>query len=71
MEYLNEIDSNADEIKAVNTIKITFKDKKLYLKGYNTDVYGFSEPLKKILQPYHKKALIFGTGGASKAVAWV
>jgi shikimate dehydrogenase len=71
MEYLDEIDSDAAEIGAVNTIKITRTAKKTFLKGYNTDAYGFSESLKKVIQPIHKKALILGTGGASKAVAWV
>ena len=71
LQYLDEIDSDAVEIGAVNTIKINRKNGVASLKGYNTDVYGFAEPLKKVLAPSHKKALILGTGGASKAVAWV
>ncbi|MFC2128163.1 shikimate dehydrogenase family protein, partial [Bacteroidota bacterium] len=39
-------------------------------KGFNTDVYGFSNSIKPFLKPIHKKALILGTGGASKAVAY-
>ena len=42
-----------------------------YLKGYNTDVIGFENSLKKILQPQHQKALILGTGGAAKGVSYV
>src|SRR5690606_10852796 len=57
-----------EEVGAVNTIKIT---KKGLLKGYNTDVYGFKKSLKPLLKPHHKKALVLGTGGASKAVIYV
>lgn len=65
--YLDEIDSEAAEIGAINTIKI-FPDGKR--KGYNTDVYGFDESIAPYLKPHHKTALILGTGGASKAVAY-
>ncbi|MGD2036216.1 MAG: shikimate dehydrogenase, partial [Bacteroidales bacterium] len=41
------------------------------LKGYNTDVYGFEKPLLNALKEHHKTALILGTGGASKAVAYI
>ena len=44
---------------------------KPYLKGYNTDVYGFEQSLMPLLKPNHIHALILGTGGASKAVAYV
>lgn len=64
--FLSSLDSTAQEIGAVNTIKIT----KNGLVGYNTDHYGFSESLKPLLKSYHKKALILGTGGASNAVAF-
>jgi len=65
--YLDSLDETANEIGAVNTIKITDKNK---LIGYNTDFYGFREYLKSLLKPHHKKALILGTGGASKAIAF-
>lgn len=71
LKYLDDIDKDAAEIGAVNTIKISRNDGKPFLKGFNTDVYGFSKPLRDIIKPTHKKALILGTGGASKAVAWV
>lgn len=67
-EYLDEVDEQAKVIGAVNTIKITGEGK---LKGYNTDAYGFKQSLKPLLKEYHKRALILGTGGASKAVAYV
>lgn len=66
--YLDKLSRKAEEIGAVNCIKIT---KKGNLKGYNTDVYGFKKSLLPLLKPHHKKALILGTGGASKAIAYV
>lgn len=68
VKYLDDLKGAAKEIGAVNTIKVT--DDNLLI-GFNTDVYGFEESLKPLLKSHHKKALILGTGGASKAVAWV
>ena len=65
--YLTEIDEKAEKIGAVNTIKFT----KNGLKGFNTDAYGFQKSLEPFLRPHHKKALILGTGGASKAIQYV
>lgn len=65
--YLDKISKKAQRIGAVNTIKFTKKGK---LKGYNSDFYGFKKSLKPFLEPHHKKALILGTGGASKGVAF-
>lgn len=65
--FLDKLSKKAELIGAVNTIKITRKGK---LKGYNTDYYGFKKSLQPLLQPHHKKALILGTGGASKGVAF-
>lgn len=65
--FLDKLSKKAALIGAVNTIKITKKGK---LKGYNTDYYGFKKSLEPLLQPHHKKALILGTGGASKGVAF-
>lgn len=67
MPYLNKLNKKAKEIGAVNTIKIT---KKGQLIGYNTDCYGFEKSLKPFLKSHHKNALILGTGGASKAIAY-
>ena len=65
--YLNKLNKKAKAIGAVNTIKITKKGK---LVGYNTDCYGFKNSLKPFIKSHHKKALILGTGGASKAIAF-
>ncbi|WP_316798818.1 shikimate dehydrogenase [Pedobacter frigidisoli] len=69
--YLNEVDEAADQIGAVNCISIKSFDGENYLKGYNTDAYGFEESLKPLLAPHHQKALVFGDGGAAKAVKYV
>lgn len=65
--YLNKVNKKAKAIGAVNTIKITKKGK---LIGYNTDCYGFKKSLQPFVKSHHKKALILGTGGASKAIAF-
>ncbi|PHX62148.1 MAG: shikimate dehydrogenase, partial [Flavobacteriales bacterium] len=67
LPFLNKISNNAKKIGAVNCISIS-KNKKL--KGYNTDFYGFKKSIQPLLKKHHKKALILGTGGASKAVAF-
>lgn len=67
MPYLDELDDTAAEINAVNTIKIDSSGK---LKGYNTDYYGFQNSIYPLLKSHHDSALILGTGGASKAVAY-
>ncbi|MDA3880282.1 MAG: shikimate dehydrogenase, partial [Prolixibacteraceae bacterium] len=71
MSFLNEIDKEAKEVGAVNTIKIISTPEGMRLKGFNTDVIGFEESLKPMLNETHKKALILGTGGASKAVKFI
>lgn len=65
--YLSGIDDIAAQIGAVNTIKFTKKG----LVGYNTDIYGFQKSIEPFLEKHHQKALILGTGGASKAIAFV
>ena len=65
--FLDEIDPVAKAIGAVNTI--VFKDNKRL--GYNTDHIGFQNTLLNYLKPHHDKALVLGTGGASKAVCYV
>ncbi len=65
--YLDSLSKNAKKIGSVNTIVISKKKK---LKGYNTDFYGFKKSLKPLLKSNHTKALILGTGGASKGVAF-
>lgn len=68
LPYLAELDDTAKAVGAVNTIKISPEG---ILKGYNTDVVGFAQSLKPLLHPHHERALILGTGGAAKAVAYV
>ena len=65
--FLDSIDVDAKKIGAVNTIKINSKKK---LIGYNTDYIGFIKSIKPFLQKNHKKAIILGTGGASKAIIY-
>jgi shikimate dehydrogenase len=67
---LEEMDEESDRVGAVNTIRITREGRKIRLKGFNTDVYGFRESLIPLLGG-HRHALILGTGGASKAVGYV
>ncbi|WP_300566302.1 shikimate dehydrogenase [Flavobacterium sp.] len=65
--FLDELSEDATQIGAVNTIKISENGT---LIGHNTDYYGFVKSLKPLLQSHHKKALILGTGGAAKAIAF-
>ena len=69
--YLEEVDALAQEIGAVNTIRIERDGDRARLTGFNTDAYGFEQPLLEVLKPIHQSALILGTGGASKAVAYI
>ncbi|MBN2518865.1 MAG: shikimate dehydrogenase [Bacteroidales bacterium] len=72
IKYLDELDPAVEEIGAVNTIKITRTGTSINLKGYNTDVYGFENSVAPlIIKDIHKKALILGTGGASKAIKYI
>jgi len=74
MKFLDDLDPVAAEIGAVNVVKIerntdkTSKIDGVYLKGYNSDIIGFTESISPMLNDSHKKALILGTGGASKAI---
>ncbi len=69
IKYLDELDETARSAGACNAIKVTWENKKPKLKGYNTDLIGFSESIKPLLKPHHQKALVLGTGGAAKAIA--
>ncbi|MGB3948603.1 MAG: shikimate dehydrogenase [Bacteroidia bacterium] len=73
LPLLDELDPTAKAVGAVNCIKIIAgKGNQLAtLIGYNTDVYGFKMSIKPFLEQHHERALILGTGGASKAVAYV
>ena len=67
LEYVTEITGAVKNIGAANTIKI--KGDKLI--AYNTDVIGFENSFVRKLKPFHKKALILGTGGSAKAIQYV
>ncbi len=74
MQFLDELDPVAERIGAVNTIKVIHVDDGsqtklpgLYLKGYNTDIIGFRDSIRPLLGEA-SKALVLGTGGASRAV---
>ncbi|PKP35102.1 MAG: shikimate dehydrogenase [Bacteroidetes bacterium HGW-Bacteroidetes-17] len=71
IHYLDEIDRSSRFIGAVNTIKISRKNNKPFLSGYNTDAHGFEKTLFPVLKPHHHKALVLGTGGASRAVVYI
>lgn len=66
LPFLNSLSAEAREIGAVNCIQI----KNSQLVGHNTDFYGFKQSIKPFLEPQHERALILGTGGSSKAVAY-
>ena len=71
MQYLDELDDEAKAIGAVNVVKVSYDSLGgRRLKGYNSDTYGFCESLRPMLCEWHKKALVLGSGGASKAVIY-
>ncbi len=71
--FLDELDETAKNIGAVNCVKIDTRNKNQEprLIGFNTDAYGFQQSIKPFLETQHERALILGTGGAAKAVAYV
>lgn len=71
IRFLDELDETAEQIGAVNVIKIIKKEGRTILKGYNSDLIGFQNSIRPMIDPLvHTKALILGTGGASKAVEY-
>jgi shikimate dehydrogenase len=69
---LDELDATAKAVGAVNCIRISRNKSEITrLVGYNTDIYGFRQSIKPFLDTRHERALILGTGGASKAVEYV
>ena len=68
IEYLDQLSPEARAIGAVNVISVQRDGDDVVLKGYNSDVIGFTQSIEPMLDDHHKKALILGTGGASKAV---
>jgi len=76
-EYINieieTIEEFVEKVKELNpqglNVTIVFKNGKL--KGHNTDAFGFHQSIKPFFKSHHERALILGTGGASKAVEYV
>jgi shikimate dehydrogenase len=68
MDYLSEIDAKASEIGAVNTVRVTRKNGRPYLTGFNTDAPAFRESLLENLILLPETALVLGTGGAARSV---
>lgn len=68
IDFLDKIDPIAAKIGAVNVVKIVRNADNLETIGYNSDIVGFTESIRPLIENHHKKALILGTGGASKAV---
>lgn len=69
LPFLDSISPEARAIGAVNVIRVSHKGNKTLLKGYNSDVIGFTKSIEPMLEKkLHQKALILGTGGASKAI---
>ena len=70
IEFLDYVSPEARAIGAVNVIRVVHEGKNIKLKGYNSDVIGFTQSIEPMLESHHKGALVLGTGGASKAVAY-
>ena len=62
--FLDELSDEAREIGAVNVVQI----RNGHLKGFNSDIIGFTKSIQPLLKPHHQKAPILGTGGASRAI---
>ncbi len=68
LAYVDELSPEVQAVGAANTLVIHPKSRKI--RAYNTDIHGFKHSLSPNLKPYHSKALILGTGGAAKAIAY-
>ena len=70
ISYMDTLSEEARQIGAVNVVRVSERKGQTYLKGFNSDVIGFTRSIEPLLEPKHKKALILGTGGASKAIRY-
>jgi shikimate dehydrogenase len=66
--FLDEVSENAKLIGAVNVVKFIRNKNKLKLVGYNSDIIGFKESIRPLLQTPNQQALVLGTGGSAKAI---
>lgn len=71
LALLDELSPEAEQIQAVNCVRIKRENGRIILKGYNTDAYGFEQSLLPLLHDQHNSALVFGNGGAAKAVHYI
>lgn len=72
IKYLDEISKEAEQIGAVNSVKIVRQKNRIILKGFNTDIIGFESSLEKIgVKDKTINALVLGSGGAAKAVSYI
>ena len=65
--FLDDLSNEAKEIGAVNVVEVR-EGRKI---GHNSDAFGFHQSIKPFLTNRHERAIVFGTGGASKAVEYV
>ncbi len=70
LKYVNFAEDVVDQVGAANVLKIRRENDKVYISAYNSDVFGIKETLIPCSRGKKHKALILGTGGSSKAVAW-
>lgn len=71
MDFLDSVAPEAQAIGAVNVIKVIHDGNKLKMKGFNSDVIGFTQSIEPMIDhKWHQKALVLGTGGASKAICY-
>jgi len=68
LNYLDDLDNAAEAIGAVNCLKISRNGDNIHIKGFNTDMAAFRDTLLPLLNETCRKALVLGTGGASRAV---
>ena len=70
IEFLDQLSPEERAIGAVNVIRVIHDGDKIHMKGFNSDVIGFTQSIEPMLESHHKKALVLGTGGASKAICY-
>jgi shikimate dehydrogenase len=70
LEYIDVRDTVVEEIGAANVLKIKREGDKTTVYGFNSDVTGIRDSILPHMTKNLKSALILGTGGSSRAVAW-